>query len=318
MWWQPSTTTFLRVAGFEEFPIMSPRWDTVAGDTYGRGLGREILPDTKMLYKMTKDYLLALDAKNNPTLVAPAGMKREFITTIPGGINYDSSAANQGLRPLHQNAIDLRDLAGQIGATQAAIQQGLFNQLFLMLANINDSTQRTATEIAARQEEKIVMLGPVLENLHTEFLDPVIKRTFNILSRTEQLPPPPEDIGDLEIEYVSILAQAQKSLGVVPLEQTVAFAGNLAGVKPDILDNIDFDQVMQHYGDFVGVPPDSMNPPEEVVQTRQARQQQEQMAQAAQMAESAAGSAKLLSEADLGGNNALAALTGGLGGLGGA
>jgi len=318
IWWQPGQvedSKFLRVHGFDEFPILAPRWRTVSNDTYGRGPGQLLLPDIKELYQLKKDFLITIRKKNSPALTAPAGMKSEFISQLAGAVNYDSSAGQgQGLRPLHVSTVDASHLKLEIDEVKQAIREGFFNQLFMMISGSDRPATMTATEVAARHQEKLTLLGPVLENLHNDFLDPTIIRTFNILSRADMLPPPPEEVGELKIEYTSILAQAQQALGTVSLEQSVAFAGNLAGVSPDVLDNYDLDKVIRHYNDDVGTPPDIMREPEEVEQIRANRAQQAQAQQAGASIESAAGSAKLLSEADVGGNNMLSALMAGAAG----
>jgi len=51
------------------------------------------------------------------------------------------------------------------------------------------------------------------------------------------LPPPPDELKgmDLRVEYVSILAQAQKMAGLQAADRLVSFAGNLAAIKEEML-----------------------------------------------------------------------------------
>jgi len=307
---------FLGVGGFDEFPILAPRWNVTAEDVYGHSLGMDLLPDIKGLYAMMKQYLQALHKIVNPTLVAPDGMKDEHISTVPGGLNFEPSAGQgQGLRPVYEVNLRLAELMQMIQEARSGIRTGFFNDLFLMLSQM-DRSQMTATEVAERHEEKIIMLGPVLEKLHSELLDPAIDRTFGIMLRNGLLEEPPEELAgaELKVEYISILAQAQKMVGTAGLEQALGFAGNLAGVHPEILDKIDFDKTIEHYFDFVGVPPDMLREQDEVDAVRQARAQMQQAQQMAETVETGANSAKLLSEADTQGPNALNALMGGIAG----
>ncbi|TIN81210.1 portal protein, partial [Mesorhizobium sp.] len=71
--------------------------------------------------------------------------------------------------------------------------------------------------------------------------EPVIDRTYAIMIRNNMLPPPPPDLHGqpLKIEYISILAQAQKAVATGAVERGFAFAGQLAAVKPDVLDKLD-------------------------------------------------------------------------------
>ena len=57
------------------------------------------------------------------------------------------------------------------------------------------------------------MLGPVLERIDVEVLKPIIERVFAIANRAGILPPPPPEVQGqmMNIEFVSMLAQAQKA-----------------------------------------------------------------------------------------------------------
>jgi hypothetical protein len=89
----------------------------------------------------------------------------------------------------------------------------------MMLANATD-TRMTATEVAERHEEKLLMLGPVLERLHNELLDPLIDTTFSRMIEAGAVPPPPEELlgVELNVEYVSVMAQAMKLTGITSIE----------------------------------------------------------------------------------------------------
>ena len=54
------------------------------------------------------------------------------------------------------------------------------------------------------------------ERLNDELLDPLIDRTFAIMLRVGLIPPPPQQLQgqSIKVEYTSILAQAQKLLGI--------------------------------------------------------------------------------------------------------
>ena len=70
---------------------------------------------------------------------------------------------------------------------QKRIKEIFFNDLFLMFQQM-EAEPRSATAIDARREEKMVMLGPVLERFQNEALDKVIDRVFNIMLRAQTVP----------------------------------------------------------------------------------------------------------------------------------
>lgn len=321
--------SYLRIGGYEEMPVLTPRWaTTTTADAYGRSPGWKMLGDVKMLQRLQKNKLIALDKVTNPPVQVDASVQGEA-NMLPGGITrFSSQLPNAGVKPAYQVNPDLQAIEAVIERTQAAIKRKSFSDLFLMMIDSERSgTPITATEVMERQSEKLTVLGPVLERLESELLNPLIDRTFGIMLRNGLIPPPPREIEGMEIkvQYVSVLAQAQKMTGTTAIQQVVNFVGSAAQVNPNILDNVDFDVAAQEYGDMLGVPAKIMASPEAVAAIRkqkaeaQAKQQQQQDAMVASeaMAKGAKG-AKDASQAKLGENSALdqlmAGITGEVGG----
>jgi hypothetical protein len=195
------------------------------------------------------------------------------------------------------------------------ISRAFHEDLFLLLAQ-SDRRQITAREVQEKHEEKLIMLGPVLERLQDELLDPLIDRTFNMALRAGILPPPPQELEgtELQVEYVSILAQAQRAVGLASIDRLLNTAVGFAQAKPGILDNIDEDAVAREYHDALGVPQRILHDEKTVEQIREQKAQQQRMAQAAAMAETGASAAKDAAAADMEGDNALTRVLDGLGG----
>ena len=168
----------------------------------------------------------------------------------------------------------------------------------------------TAREIDERRDEKLLALGPVLEQLNQDLLDPLIDNTFTIMMQRGLLPEPPEEIQgvDLKVEYLSIMAQAQKLIGISTVERFAGFVTGMAQINPEILDKVDFDQMTDVYGEMVSIAPGIIRSDEKVEEIRGARAQQQQQAQQAAMMQAGAGVAKDLSQSDMSGENALTSL----------
>ena len=160
-----------------------------------------------------------------------------------------------------------------------------------------DKNNMTAQEVAERQQEKIMMMGPILYRLQTELLDPLVSLLFGIASDNKLLPPPPKQIAGLplKVEYTSILAQAQKQLGIQQISRVVGFVQSviqaLGGQDTSIADGIDWDQTLREVCDAEGTPA-KMNKDQAVIdqiraQRAKAQQQQQQMAMAEQAANAA-------------------------------
>ena len=159
-----------------------------------------------------------------------------------------------------------------------------------MLASL-DRRQITATEIDERKEEKLLALGPVLENFNQDLFDPFIDISFNLAEKQGLLPPPPEELqgAELKVEYISIMAQAQKLVGVSANDRFLGVIGASAQYKEEVVDKIDFDALIDKYGDQLSIQTDIIKPTEEAQKVRQARmqqaQQQAEIDQAQQMAQ---------------------------------
>lgn len=306
---------WLRESGFEDFPVLAPRWGlTTTADIYGRGPGWDALGDVKMLQKMQRDKLIALAKSIDPPVQKDASIQGD-VNTLPGGITYSSGTLpNAGVRPAYQIQPDLKSIEFAIERTQGAIRETFYSDLFLMLSQ-SDRRQMTAREVAERSSEKLLVLGPVLERLESELLDPLIDRTFNIMLRNGMLPPPPPELEGVEIkvEYISTLAQAQKMVGTTAIEQGVAFVGNVAAAFPQVLDVVNPDEAVREYGEMLGLPPKIIRSPEEIDAIRKQKQQAAAAAQQAQMMGSMVQGAKVMSDTKIGQNSALDAMLGTMG-----
>lgn len=317
VYWEDGRTEdkFLRQRGYYEKPGIFPRWDVSGNDAYGVGPGWYALGDVKQLQQEQKRKAQAIDKLANPPMVADVELKNQPASTLPGGVTYITKKEGVGFKPAYENfRPPIQELMQDIAQVQERIQRVFFNDLFLMFQQLQ-AEPRSAAAIDARREEKLVMLGPVLERFQTEALDPVIDRVFGIMQRGGLLPPPPPELrqgAPIQVEYVSILATAQNAVNTAGIERLLGLVGNLVGVDRTVMDNINLDRTVIRYGSDLTVPPDLMNTDEERQTIRANRAQAEQQAQALQLADAAAKGAKTLSETEVGGGvNALQAMTGG-------
>lgn len=297
----------LEESGFDENPIIAPPWELVAEDHYANSPGMDALPDVKSLQVMQTRSQEAVDKMVRPPMIGPTSMKNEAASLLPGAVNYVDDPTGKGFRAAIEVHASIAEMEGKIERTQQRVERAYYADLFLMLSNMEGIQPRNQFEIAERKEEKLLALGPVLENIYGGQLAPTIDRSYAVLNRARRLPPPPQEIQgqNLKIEYISMLAQAQKAVSTGAIERTMAFAGNLAAVKPEVLDKIDADEAIDQYGDAVGIAPSVIVSDDKVKAMRQARaaaeQKQAQAEQAAVVApamKQGAEAAKIMSETD--------------------
>ncbi|RPH41489.1 MAG: hypothetical protein EHM87_19590 [Burkholderiales bacterium] len=317
---------YLRIGGYEEFPLLVPRWDTTTtADSYGKGgPGWKALGSVKELQKKVKNLLIGLDKESNPPLQKDASVTGE-VNTLPGGITTSSALVpNAGVRPTYQVQLNLANLDASIEKTKQKIRKFYFTDLFLMMIQAERSgTPITATEIIEKQSEKLSILGPILERWQgDDFVKALIERTFNIGMRNSQSPDPSQNVfppspqelqgKELKIRYTSILAQAQRMQEIVAINQWVSEILSVAQANPAIIDNINFDGYAQEKAKMLGIPARIINSPEAMAALRKARakitaeaEAQKKMLILAEAANKGAGAVKDMSAAPIGENSAL-------------
>ncbi|WP_323159473.1 portal protein, partial [Pseudomonas marginalis] len=79
----------------------------------------------------------------------------------------------------------------------------------------------------------------------------------------------------LKVEYISVMAQAQKSVGVSSIERFVGFVGGLANMKPEALDKLNTDEMIDNYAESIGVSPTIVSSNDQVAAIRQQRAEQQ-------------------------------------------
>lgn len=315
----------LEESGFKDNPIIAPRWAVVGNDDYGQSPAMEALPDVKMLQKEQTQKLEGIDKIVRPPMKGPTSLKNEPKSLLPGSITYVDDPNGNGFTPVMQVNLRLAELAADIQETRERINRAFYADLFLMLANMEGVQPRNQLEISERKEEKLLALGPVLERMYAEQLNPAIDITFNSMMESGILPEPPRELQqdgarELKVDFISTLAQAQKAVSTGSIERVAGFIGNLAGGKPEVLDKFDADQAVDEYADMVGVPPSIILSDDRVAEIRKQRleqaQQQQQMQQMAAVAPAVrdgAQAAQILSQTDDGGGGTVGNLLANLG-----
>ena len=290
----------LEAKGFNELPGLFPRWELVANDAYGSSPAMDALPDVIQLQHETKKKAQGLDKLVDPPVIADIQLQHKPTALLPRGITYVTTNSF-GAKPVYTVNPPIAELTNDIMEVRARIQSTFHNDLFKMISQLE--TVRSATEIDARREEKLVLLGPVLERFENEALDPALRRIFGICTRAGLLPMPPKGIegADLEITYVSVLSTAQRAVAAAPIERWVQFIGAIGGAAPSVLNVPDWDELVRTYGQDVGVPAKLIRDTEESASDTEQQRQQAQLQQSVETGKVAAEGAATLAKAPPGG-----------------
>lgn len=291
--------------GFEEFPYAVSRWDKVLGEVWGRGPSWLALPDIKTLNRAVEVWLGTVGKNLDPPLLL------DDDSIVGGGTLSLEPAAMNFRRP--DSKIEPLESRHRLDIAVEAfnrLEAKISETLFADALRLRFKPEMTATEVVALQEEMLRLLGPSAASTLVDLTSPDIERTVAILERAGQLPPTPQELldyeGDIDIEYEGPLARAQKSNDLIAMDRTVAFVGNLVATsqKPELWDNLNLDEQVQHYAQIAGSPGATIRGPEQREQIRTARQQAEQaaaklnaMAQMAEAAGKAAPALKVMQQA---------------------
>lgn len=304
----------LSESGYRRFPVVAMRWFTRGQDIYGSNCpGMTALGDILQLQQQQLRKGQAIDYMVKPPLQVPTSLKNNDDSDfLPGGVTYvDTVGPGNAVRSAFDVNLRLDHLLGDLQDVRTRINSAFYADLFLFLSNVQGlKGQMTAREVAEIHEEKLLMLGPVVENIETDGLAPVVDITFDACMEAGILPPPPPELAggmDLNIEFIGLLSQAQRAVSMAGVDRIISATASIAAAKqdPSVWDKIDTDKVIDKSANHLGVDPEIIRGDDEVAAIREGRAKQMAAAQAQADAAAAAATAKDLAGADMSTDNAL-------------
>lgn len=280
-WEHAKTDKFLSKSGYNERPFAVGRWKTNDVDAYGTGPGHTALGLVKMLQSMEKTSIRAIHKEVDPPLRIPTYLK-DILNALPGGVNYmPTNDPRDAVGKLFDMNFNYPAAEAKIDQIVSVIHTIFKRDLFLL---ITDRPEMTATEVVERSQEKLIMIGPVTERQIPDVLEPMLARTFNIMVRFGMIPPPPEEIAGqpIKIDYISLLAQAQKMMGLQGMRSYVDMATAVETLKassPDGAIKTNSDFLLDEYAQGLALPAQITRPEDEVNEFKRMQEQMGQMQQ---------------------------------------
>lgn len=277
-WWEessPKLDGFLRVSGYEEFPALCPRWSTAADPVYGVGPGFAAKGDAAALQHLEKKNARLFDKVTDPPMQGPEELMNRRVSLLPGDMTYTPRGSTAKLEPAQivpPSALEAS--LKHIERHEKRIDEAFYTDLFRALLDDNRKQRATATEVEAVRQEVMLQLGPLLERMNLDLLEPLIARTFATLGRQGALPPPPKELqgAELKIEFLSVLHQVQKLTALSGVRTLVQSVGDLNAIgRPDALDMLNVDEIIIRIADMAGVEPELVMSTDEAKAIRSAR-----------------------------------------------
>lgn len=286
---------FLSDSGYDYFPILAPRWAKTGEDIYGtRCPGMTSLGDIRQLQIMEKRIMMAAEKMVNPPLKADPSMRNQKVSMLPGDITYVSAREkNDGVSPMYEVKFDVKAAVEKQMETRNRIKTNFYSDLFRMMTD-SDRREITAYEVAEKKSEKLLMLGPMVENFNQDLLNPLVSNTFFIAERRGLMPKRPAVLqgSKLAISYISLMAAAQKLVNMSSLQQFQQMVTQMQPVAASIMDRVDEDKFLELYADSLGISPQILRDDEETNAIRSEKAKQAQAQAAAEQAATVAGAAK--------------------------
>lgn len=306
----------LSMTGFKEQPHQVGRWNTQGSESYGRGIGEDMLGDVIQLQFQTRALAVAIEKVVNPPMGADVALQNLPASISPGKINYfnTGNGGEKKLWALYQINPDIKAMVDGLVGLRDRIARTSFNDVFQPMEDLRQETktQITATEIDAIKEERLLPLGPVFGRVYGT-LRPRVRRHLAIMQRRGLIPPKPASLQGVptRIDLESMLTAAQRSTSTAAIARSAQFLGSLSGAWPTARLLLDVEKTGRKFNEGVGSPAGLLVSPSQFKKAVQAEAQQAQAARAMEQTTAGAQSAAALSKTSLQPGSALAALVGG-------
>ena len=306
-----STSEFLKVGGYDYFPIITPRWEVEPEGYYGvDGPGEIALADIMTLQEQEIFRMEGVAKLVRPPMVGHASLRRHASSILAGGITYvDDRGMQHGFKPAFTLNPQLVELIGAKEEIQSYIKEAFYENLFLQLSSQKTISHVTAAQINQQTAETMAAMSPVLGQWDHDSSGPIIENALFILGDQGRLPEKPKSLKNdrLVPEYISVLAQASKASLTASQEKYIQFVAGTAEMlqDPTLLKMVPGEQLIRSYANNEGIAPQLVADEIEFAKARKAAQeaavQQAQQEQQAQNAETA----KTMSETKTGTGSAL-------------
>jgi Bacteriophage head to tail connecting protein len=270
----------LSVSGFDHFPSFACRWSLAGSDIWGKSPAYDMMPGIKSLQQMKWDILTAGAKKSNPSLFVPGSMRNQEINLGPGMVTFGAGTPDESITPLYKGVnFDTSDIKEMYELEAETISKGFYNDLFLAISSVDKDM--TAFETAQRHTEALLQLGPALWRVSEEMLKPLVETSFYCVAKHGGLPPAPVELqgADLQVKFVPLLIQALGMVDVNAADQFVMRLGEVAKLKPEVLDTFDADEYALRVSDGLGVDPKLVISGKQLALIRQQKQIQAQKMQ---------------------------------------
>ena len=265
-----SKNEFLSIKGFSKFPYVVFESSCPLDTDYPQDSpGINAIADVKQLMTMVKEYAKAVKKIVCPTYKGPASLKNKKLADVPGAY-IEEDENGRGISPVYEVNPKVLELKQEKDELKQIIKEHFYNDLFAMILSTAERG-RTATEVNELKEEKMVLLSPLLEQIHNA-LKQVLNWIYDEQLKVGIIPPLKKEYQNckFEIEFVSSLAQAQKVANIASIERFTTFVSNIANaIDPVLKSKLNGEKIIEDYATFANISPNQIVPSLELDKIRQ-------------------------------------------------
>jgi hypothetical protein len=257
---------FLREEGYDYFPIIYFPWETDGKSAYAiNNPGIKALADTKELFFLEQQYMLALDMTTNKPLAHSEDV--QDVDTLPGGetVLPQGTAAKDAIVPLYEVDLDLNHLEVRIEKKEQAVKQHFMADFFRRLVDNENKEPITATEVIEIKKEIMVLLGPAFHGLTKYALTPFIQIVYHLRKKAGLVATAPMvmEKSKMTPKFTSVIAKALQMGDFSLLQSGVEFLTAMAKIIPNAVHLMNEYEVGKEAFDILGLPPKTLKTQDE-------------------------------------------------------
>lgn len=285
VWVDAKTRKVMDESGFNSMPCVAHRFYKKPQIVYGYSPAMKALPYVRLVNTITDTVLRSSMKAADPAIAMPDDAFLGTPNFNPRQINY----YQRGKLSTKDDVFPIGNFGNQnIGLAEIEYYQNQIKRLMFVdtFQAFNDLTkQMTVPEVMERVSEKMTLLGPAVSRYMDDVLQPLIEKVVMILWENNRLPRIPDVMmqdPSFEVKFVGRLVQTQRQSEMNNLINAVSIAGQIAQFKPEVLDKINGDQIINEVFDINSISAKIINSDQEVAALRQQRaqamQQQQELA----------------------------------------
>ena len=251
-------------------PFLFVRWSTERGADYSVSPAMNALGDARQLQTEQMRKAMAIDYQTDPPVQIPVSMRNNEINLQPGGVSFYHND-NEVVRPASVVNFQIQYLLQDIEDVRSRIRSAFFHDIFIMIGSL-DHTGMTATEIAERRAEKMIVIGSILDRMQDDFIEPFIGTLVKLIAAVAQKGFIPIEVPQsmLEDAYsvipISSMYQSRIESDNININKFVSQVSVLAQIKPDVMRRINFDEVVDAIARNSGVDSSLLKTSDEVAE----------------------------------------------------